>query len=95
MDGNPQILIGWLAVLVALAAILVSILMRRKPRQEEPDEATPPPVTSPYPSGPLPREVIRRRLPRGACGVIGCKNMKPHSHVMDLVKKIAPHRVPK
>lgn len=28
------------------------------------------------------------RAPRGACGIRGCPNMRPHSHVADLARRI-------
>ena len=34
---------------------------------------------SPYPRGPLPPERIRPDA--GGCGITGCKNKRPHSHV--------------
>jgi hypothetical protein len=35
-------------------------------------------------------ERIRQNPPtRGGCGVLGCQNKRPHSHVADLVKKLA------
>lgn len=40
-----------------------------------------------YPKGPLPAEVIARPSV-GACGVTGCPNGRPHSHVEDLVRRV-------
>lgn len=39
-----------------------------------------------YPRGPLPPETIRPKA--GACGVHGCANPRPHSHVADLLARL-------
>lgn len=43
----------------------------------------------PYPKGPLEPEVIRVV---GGCGVTGCPNSRPHSHVGDLARRLKDKR---
>lgn len=55
------------------------------------------PVTSakaPTPRRTYAREVIdpRPRRKRGACGVLGCPNVRPHSHVADLMRRLKEPR---
>jgi len=44
-----------------------------------------------YPRAPLPPERVDRPIP-GACGVVGCPNQKPHSHVADLTRRLREKR---
>jgi hypothetical protein len=44
-----------------------------------------------YPRGPLAPERVDRPI-SGACGVVGCPNQKPHSHVADLARRLREKR---
>lgn len=37
---------------------------------------------------PLPTNDTSDRRRRGACGVVGCPNLRPHSHVADLARRL-------
>jgi hypothetical protein len=58
------------------AGVALGILLARWLASRAPNASTaqPPPVQS-------------ARL-RGACGIAGCPNMRPHSHVLDLVRRL-------
>lgn len=73
--------VGLLAA--ALFFVGVYALNYRAPRE------TPPPPREPAPAAPIPlRPAERIRRARGACGVTGCANQRPHSHVEALIDKL-------
>jgi hypothetical protein len=55
---------------------------------EEPEVEAEEPKEPIYPQGPLPPEYTKLPQRKGACGVVGCPNRRPHSHVMDLARRL-------
>jgi hypothetical protein len=71
-----KLLLAGLFIIVAVAEAAHYILLKTRERKRQ----------AVYPKGPLPAERIRKE--RGGCGVHGCANHRPHSHVDELTKKI-------
>jgi len=90
----PSLLIG---ALLGLLAAALCFALRRLKRACDDFASSEPKAKRAVPAAPKPRryasEVIDpRRQKRGACGVFGCPNVRPHSHVEDLIRRLKEPR---